>query len=233
MFDVLPRIELLRRMKVKIDKLVFNQFKPNPFQKETLSILKIPEQKIIKWQKNFHIKARELVVPSLAGYSFHMPKWTCDFLRKTFLKNKFQQTIKGYERIYISREYTTHRKVLNEESVMNLLANFGFKKVILETLPFSKQIEIFKSAEIIVSAHGSGLTNLVFCKPKTKVLEIFSPNYVQVLYWILCNHVDLDYYYLIGEEKHPVKNVNPVDLVLEDIVVNIDKISEIIKKMLL
>ena len=37
---------------------------------------------------------------------------------------------------------------------------------------FSKQIFMFWNANCIIGAHGAALTNLVFCKPHTKVLEL-------------------------------------------------------------
>lgn len=35
------------------------------------------------------------------------------------------------------------------------------------------QVSLFNKATIIVGAHGAGLTNLIFAKPKIHVIEIF------------------------------------------------------------
>ena len=37
---------------------------------------------------------------------------------------------------------------------------------------FKKQISIFKNCNIVISPHGAGMANLIFCKRKTKVVEI-------------------------------------------------------------
>ena len=45
---------------------------------------------------------------------------------------------------------------------------------------FIDQVKIFNSAKLIVAMHGAGLTNLLFCKNKTKVIEI-TKNFVDYL----------------------------------------------------
>jgi capsular polysaccharide biosynthesis protein len=37
---------------------------------------------------------------------------------------------------------------------------------------FFKQVYLFSNADFIISAHGAALANLVFCKQKTKIIEI-------------------------------------------------------------
>src|SRR5690606_36018619 len=128
-------------------------------------------------------------------------KWACDFLRQELLVNT--EKIPGYERIYISRMNANHRKLENHDEVLRVLTAYGFRQVILEKEPVRRKIQIFNSAKIIVAPHGAGLTNLVFCEPGTKVIELFNPNWMLPCYWMISNHMDLDYYYLrgIGGEK--------------------------------
>ena len=42
------------------------------------------------------------------------------------------------------------------------------------------------------------MSNLVFCMPGTKVVEIYSPELVATYFWRLSNRLDLDYYYMLG-----------------------------------
>jgi len=230
MYDVLARIYLLRRSKLPYQKLIISPNGSFPFQKETLSMLKIPESRVLTTHNNFHIKAKRLIVPSLVGFTPHMPKWSTDFLRRELLDKRRVPVIKGYERIYISREKANVRKIRNEEQVINTLNKYGFRKVYLEELSVAKQINLFFNAQVIISPHGGGLTNLTFAKPHTKVLELFSPNYIPPLYWVLANHVGLDYYYLIGEGDRPPDYVDP-SLLNDDITVNIEQLNQILKKM--
>ena len=199
LFDILPRIKLLKCTDLNLDNidyfLIQNELN---FQKETLEILGIPRSKIISWHLGGHIQAKQLIVPSFPGTIAWMPKWTCEFLRENFGDKKYLQK-KPNKRIYISRNQSNSRRLINEEEIIDFLSQFDFQVVNLELLSVRKQAALFSQAEVIISPHGSGLSNLVFCQKETKVIEIFSPFYVYPCYWLVSNLVDLKYYYVIGE----------------------------------
>lgn len=208
MFDVLPRLDLLRKSKSKYDRLIINrgseyQEDTCKFQDESLELLGIPKDRLIECDEQTHIQAKKLIVSSSAGYTAHVPKHVCQFIREEFLVNDNIQKLNGYERIIVSREDSLHRKVLNEKEVIEVLKKYGFKLVTLSAMSLGEQIQLFNSADVIVSPHGAGLTNLVFCNPGTKVIELFTPTYLLPSFYIISNHMDLDYYYLIGKEVPP------------------------------
>ena len=60
-----------------------------------------------------------------------------------------------------------------------MLKEKGFQKVQLEKLSLQEQAELFYEADIIIGPHGSGFINLMFSTPKTKVLELHHPHYIQ------------------------------------------------------
>ena len=204
MSDLLPRIELIRQSGIPlnaIDKFIIN---PTglPIQGETLNLLGIPPEKIWISDNPIHIKAKKLVIPSLTGSIWYMSKWVCDFLRQQFLPLAKQKGAnkaeKNPEKLYICRE-SKYRRVLNEPEIIAALSEQGFAIVRLESLSFLEQVALFATAKVVISPHGSGLTNIVFCQPGTKVLELFPSSYVVRFYWKLSNLVDLDYYYLISQ----------------------------------
>ncbi|HBI04860.1 MAG TPA: hypothetical protein DDY49_12625, partial [Paenibacillaceae bacterium] len=206
MFDVIARIDLLRKTEIPIDKYITNV--AFPFQDELLTFLGIPREKRIQTNIQLNITSQRLLAPSYTGSSLGLiPKWACDFLRKELLVNI--EKIPGYERIYISRLNANHRKIENHEEIMDALSAHGFRQIILEKEPVWRKIQIFNSAQFIVAPHGAGLTNLVFCEPGTKVIELFNPNWMLPCYWMISNYVGLDYYYLrgVGGELS-----NPVDV---------------------
>lgn len=199
MIEVLPRLDLILNSGINfndIDFFIVNNFH-KPFQKETLKQLGIPPEKIIASEKRPSIQAERLLVPSV----WLMPQWSCQFLREQFLEDLTDRKVTNYDRIYISRQQTTSRQILNEEEVLGLLTQFGFQPIVLESLSFREQVSCLASAKVVVAPHGAGLTNLVFCNPGTKVIELFSPYYVETCYWVLSNHLGLDYYYLMGEDR--------------------------------
>ncbi len=230
LFDTLPRIEILRRSGIpldSIDKFIVNSYSL-PFQQETLATLGIPATKIIESCHYPHVKASRLVVPSLPGYVGNMPDWACKFLKQEFLPDRIVERSHKSERLYISRDMAKGRKIVNSHEVTNFLSKLGFKCVVLESLSIAETALLFSAAEVVLAPHGAGLSNLVFCQPGTKVIEIFSPNYVNVLYWSLSNEMNLEYYYLLGEGKRPSEYFDP-NKVRENILVNLDSLSNLMK----
>ncbi|MFB2898136.1 tetratricopeptide repeat protein [Aerosakkonemataceae cyanobacterium BLCC-F50] len=200
MFDILPRIELLHRSNIEITEIEkFLVSSHLPFQKETLNLLGIPETKILETHKYPHIQATKLVIPSFPSTIAWMPQWVCDFLRTQFLPQPAITKTEKIERLYISRKDTANRRIINEYEIIDLLEKLGFQSIVLESMSVIEQAALLTNAKVVIAPHGGGLTNIVFCQPGTKVIEIFSPNYVYPCYWLVSNLINLEYYYLLGE----------------------------------
>ncbi len=221
MFDILPRLELLERAGVKVDRYILTE-SLRDYQIETLDILGIPHDMTITSQ-DLYIKAKNLIYPSFPGEVCSMPYASCSFLRNTFLPQKECGT--KYERIYITREMAGGRRVKNEKQVTHLLQSLGFKKLALESISIREKAALFSEAKVVIGPHGAGFTNLVFCNPGTIAIEFFSPNYVNVCYWALSNQLDLEYYYLSSGGPQSSDFVNP-HLFTEDILIDIERLEE-------
>jgi tetratricopeptide (TPR) repeat protein/capsular polysaccharide biosynthesis protein len=235
MVDILPRIELLRQGGFdleKIDGFVVNSYQ-QPFQRETLGLLGIPENKIIESDRVPHIKAKQLICPSFPGDLGWPPPWAIHFLRREFFG---KITLKsGYpERIYISRSKARFRKVFNETEVIEVLSHAGFVPIWLESLSFEEQIALFTQAKIIVSPHGSGLTNIIFCQKGTKVIELMSPHYIGHYYWGISHTLKLEHYYLTGDafECYPLRELMYQNPLTEDIWVNLSSLEKMLEMIL-
>lgn len=210
-FDLLPRVLLLKEYSDNfnnIDVIIVNKL-TYYYQWETLEKLGMPLDKILESDSNLHVQADFLIVPSV--FKDIPSGWACQKLHEKFTNNSNcnQQSL----RLYISRNDAQTRRILNEEEVMENLAQFGFKKVILTGMSVKEQRDLFHSAEFIVAPHGAGLTNIVFCRKGTGVLEIFPPTYVNPCYWELSDNLGLDYYYFLGEGICP--SPPPVDINVE------------------
>jgi hypothetical protein len=48
----------------------------------------------------------------------------------------------------------------------------NFKCIKLEELPLQKQVSYFFNADVIIAAHGAGLSNMFFCRPQTTIVEV-------------------------------------------------------------
>lgn len=226
MIEVLPRLGLLQQAGIafeEIDYFLVNTC-VSPFQLETLSALGIPRAKIIESHWYPHIQADLLIVPALVGEPNHIPKWACDFLRHSFLRERTNHNVQP-KRLYINRKQVVHRKVENEKEIIEFLSSLGFYNIALESMSMFEKAELLSQAEVIVAPHGAGLTNTVFCQPGTKVIELLSPKGINFPFWSLSNQMELDHYYLLGEGE-----VLPEPTALsENIVVNLKSLSQILK----
>ena len=236
MIESIPRLKLLDKANLKAEKYYVSYHLP--FQKEALDLLGITESQLIDPKDKKYIMAEEMIVPDIInnfdtfiskGHYFYkakfIPHWAVEFLRKSFL-NKAKET--KIRRIYISRKNALHRKILNENEVYNMLRRFGFYKIELDNIKLVDQVSLFSNADFIISPHGAGLTNLVFCNANTKVLELFSKDYVNNFFWLISNILKLNYNYLLSE-KDLCDNVNPQ---YENIEVNLKLLKKSIFEMI-
>ncbi|WP_274649480.1 glycosyltransferase family 61 protein [Paenibacillus humicola] len=214
MFDVLPRIEMMRQSGLQVDRYVVNRAGGHAFQQETLEMFGISEEQLIECGEHLHLKARRLVVPSMAGFSGHMPKLACVLLRQAMLTKGRRPAHVQSRRIYISRSLAENRRILNEHEVIEHLQRFGFQPLTLETMSVAEQIAVFADAEAVVAPHGAGLANLVFCRPGTKIVELYHPGSVNPCYLALCQKVGLVHRGIVGEEhpSHPDRPCRPGDM---------------------
>lgn len=83
------------------------------------------------------------------------------------------KTLKNYPKnICLLRRESKKRELTNRKELKDMLLKKNFFPVYPEDYPFKEQIAFFRNAECIVSEFGAALVNIVFCKQKTKVIEI-------------------------------------------------------------
>lgn len=227
MLDILPRLGLISKMipLSSIDHFITG-FNCLPFQNETLEKLGIGVEKIIasndNW--NFHIKAETLFVPSLAG-----PLDQPDFYQVDFLRNLYKDSIsdkQSFRKIYISRKKVGRREIINEDELITYLSKYHFEIVHCEEMKVAEQVNLFSEASVIICSHGSALTNLVFCKPHTIVIDIFNPSHINPCFWFISNILDLEYHFILGESKS-FDNNSKNDHTIVDIILFVNTLQKI------
>ncbi|MBG56083.1 MAG: hypothetical protein CL935_03000 [Deltaproteobacteria bacterium] len=121
-------------------------------------------------------KVELLYIPEM-----NLPEWNSEKVKKiqTFFENlvprDFQISAKKstpLNRIYISRKLAVRRHLSNEYEIMPLLRKHNFRKVYLEKMTIMEQVELFRRASHVISAHGAGLTNVLFAPKDARILEI-------------------------------------------------------------
>ncbi len=222
MYDIIPRLELLKLSQSMAEQFIVNA--DQPFQRESLLIMGIKDNQIIQCSKQLHVKAKTLIVPSSTG---HCAKWVYDFLRSTFMPLAAKKELNASRRIYISRATNKRRRVINENEVIEMLKARGFQVVTCDGLTVKEQVSLFAELEAVVSPHGAALSNIAFCSPGTKIFELFTPSYVNPCYWAISAQAELSYYYLLGKGRRPKEFYDPHHL-FSDIVVDIDELSQLL-----
>jgi capsular polysaccharide biosynthesis protein len=194
---------MLQTLLEKVDLIYIE--KKHRFQEEALEILGIKAEQIINSADVALLTGKNLIVPChqiMNGREF--PPWAIQYLRDKFLPIFAEKTIPADRRIYISRGSTGHRRLQNERDIVGKLGEYGFYEVKAEKLSFQEQVRLFRGAEVIVAPHGSGLANMVFCSPGTKVIELF-PAANSDLYYRLSVALHLEYHYVKDRTGDPAR----------------------------
>lgn len=107
------------------------------------------------WSKNiFDKEPFERIYISRAGnlqlVKRQIPKWRKNNIKRSFLR----------------------RTCKNEDKVEQLFESFGFKVMYLERYPVPEQIFYMANVKIIAGFKGSGLHNILFCRPSTQIFVL-------------------------------------------------------------
>lgn len=207
MFECLPRLAALQQLGRNLDDFdhILIRNTGLPFQDWTINTLGIPRHKIYQNRSGLDLCHCDSLTTTTHPI-YHVPSlFVTNWLRKTFLPLVSQP--EGPRRIFISRK-GSRRCLDNEDDIYTSLADIGFVRLNLDQLPLVEQIGIFQNANIIVGSHGAGLTNLAFCKPGTRVVEIFDSTHIHCMYWVLAERLDLKYRAVIHGDL-PTANGTP------------------------
>jgi capsular polysaccharide biosynthesis protein len=110
----------------------------------------------------------------------------------------------GGDKLYITRENASRRRVSNEGELWPRLSERGFVKLRLETMTWREQVAAFASARVVVAPHGAGLANVVFCRAGTRVVEFFNRSYVNPCFEEWARAARLDYCAVVEESDQPI-----------------------------
>jgi capsular polysaccharide biosynthesis protein len=196
LFDSLPKIKLIEDAGMSIDDfdhILIDSF-TMPYVGEALDILGINHNKVLETVNHPLITSDQLTYISL-GCLLPPDPWVLHWLRSVFLPGG---ATFGTRKIFISRAKATRRRLHDEEIIKDCLLAGGFEAICLENLTLTEQIKLMSEASAVVASHGAGLTNLVWCQPGTKIVELFAAEYVNVCYWNISCMLNLKYSFALG-----------------------------------
>jgi len=150
-----------------------------------------PELNYMVMPKGETWQFQHLIVPSLSNHDDgvitpSLAPWL------SVLRNVVGAGSNKGRKIYVSRNKAATRRLVNAEKL--LMALKGWETVTLEEMSIREQVKCFSEASHIVATHGAGLVNLLWCDPKTKIIEIQDPNMIhKKVYPVLSKCLDLDH----------------------------------------
>jgi capsular polysaccharide biosynthesis protein len=176
----------------------------NAFQKQSLDLMEVPFEEATAR----YVRVEELLIP--CGLNYRSGQRLSALARpfaaeiNTFFKTEDGGHAAPEGLLYVSREKARVRRIKNEKELLGVLAPLGFECVDLADLSVSEQISLFSRARLVISPHGAGLTNLLFSRPGTKLIEIFSLEGLHSSsYRHLCGLMEMEYCTCVGEMTPP------------------------------
>lgn len=187
-----------------------------------------------------NLNCQKLIAVTQIREHRYTPRWAFTYIQDLF-SNYYCQVAsykqlclhKASKRIYISRQKSHGRKVINSIDFEKMLGDYGFEIIFAEEVSNKEIIELMSNAEVVVSPHGAGLTNIVFCRPQTIIIELYSVHYT-TQYRMICESSNLEYIpfscsnpkgYTINSEE--ISKLSVTDLNRQDINVSLSKFRDL------
>lgn len=246
-YDTLPFLITYKHLKQKNPDLKLLMNYPNANMKifykfilETLEILEL-EDKIIIIDNNTKCKNLYLSTSYTHDIDSNLPPRREIYSLYTDMVNKIINEFNNIndidkipKKLYISRRtwihndmsnigtnYTTRRKMTNEDQLVQKLVSEGYKEIFTENMSMRDKIIYFNNASHIIGAIGGGICNVVFSKPIiTKLIALISPTFldvnkrfkyslecVNVMYYDKCYHTENDEFKKYMRVRHNEKNI--------------------------
>ena len=95
------------------------------------------------------------------------------------------------------------RKIVNIDEVKSSVSDLNVEFVSFSNMTNKEQIEKVYNAGTLIAQHGAGLTNAIFMRPKSKVIEILPESYKEYgAYELFAKMFDMNYIRHIEPEKN-------------------------------
>jgi hypothetical protein len=198
--DALPRLAPLKEFPVGTKILIRGPLRS--YQRESLEILSLLDR--VRETAESHLLIEDYYFSSPPGIPGCTNPFVAHWLRKKFLPHaKVGTTPKKF---FVIRRSKT-RGISNQEEVAEFFRSAGWAVVDLEELSLVEQISWFANAEAVVGEHGGGFTNLVWCRPGTKVLELCAKNFLNGCYEgiSLCNGLLHQFEVFSADHTHRIR----------------------------
>jgi capsular polysaccharide biosynthesis protein len=187
MCDVLTRLHtVLPQLTPDIQVILPPHLKP--WQRRSLELLGLPQSQWLPYSGRRPWQVEQLFFASpvamTGDHETNSLHWVRDTIWQRCLGGAPARA--GWRKLYLTRNQTWSRNLVNEAELIPLLQARGFEVVDCGTLSFDQQVRLFSEAAVVTGPHGAALTNILWSPPGLRVLEIFEPAAVRRCYWSMC-----------------------------------------------
>jgi hypothetical protein len=192
LLDGLGRLALLEQAGIAltdIDRFIITT--PNRAAERLLERAGVPMSRCIRTEPGTAIQPDVLLAPSFPGARRSYRPWLPPFLQRHLL---VQPPGPPHRRLYLPR--ATNRRISNEEVLLPILLENGFE--VFDPAAHADPPAVFAEAAVVVGAHGAALSDLAFCQPGARVLELIPTDHAQPFWYTLSWAAGLRYGYLMG-----------------------------------
>ena len=190
MLEILPRLALLERRGTplaSIDRFLVRRI-VGDWQLDTLARLGIRRSRVFETERRPELHCERVLHVELAcGINLKMPRFVPLWARHAFAA----EAVDGPRtKLYVGRPPGVRRGVSNEAAMRPLLEAAGFEIVVMEGRTVAEQAALLARADVVIAPHGGALTNMIFCRPGTKVVELLSRHVYPYYYGLaaMCGH---------------------------------------------
>ena len=195
--ECLPRLALLEKYLDSIDGFIVPANIESGL-KQSLAAFGIDENRLVYQDVGSQYAPEHLLVPAYCA-GRNIPPWVSAFLRNRVLKDRPSA---ARQRIYVSRANAGKRRIVNENALLPILARHHIKVIRPSELSFIAQAECFDDADFVIGPHGAGLTNALFCRSGSKILELLpSPSVKPGTFHSVSSAAGADYWCMHGERS--------------------------------
>ena len=171
--DAMARVQLIQNLQRPPDYLYVQANRP--YQTAILTRLGYSAAQIIDSSAHPYIQADELLVPAYASEFTVFTPDSIAFLRANLRPDPARPAISKGRIVYISRKDSDRRQMEGEAELLERLSPFGVETATLSELSLDQQIDLFESADAVITITGAGLANLIFARPEMLLVLITPP----------------------------------------------------------
>ncbi len=199
LLDCLPRLRLVEQRLSELTLVLPESYMKVPYVQQSLACFQFAGVEYVPHAESFVLP--NAVIPQIRPesrlFSCAELQWLLHRLCGGIQAISKYQSI---DRIFISRQKGTHRKLQNALEVQEYFLKEGFQILELESMSLADQIHIFSAATHVAGLHGAGFSNLIFAPESCRVFEFLKkatrPSEVTPdLYWFLASAMHQPYYY--------------------------------------